>query len=214
MLCTNTACSEGCGKSQKIIPRNISPQFVFLDAAKCTLEARFRTFVPYNPPMQLRTAASLALVFAALYSNAQQPPAAPAREVRMSHNAQGTFTVKVQPLVPAPAEGLGRFSINKEIHGDLEATTKGEMFSAGDPRQGMAGYVAIEVVTGTLAGKKGSFALQHMATMDAKGPKMTVIVTPGSGTDELKGIAGTFTIHIENGKHSYELEYTLPEQAQ
>jgi hypothetical protein len=132
----------------------------------------------------------------------------------MSHNAQGTFTVKVQPLVPAPAEGLGRFSINKEIHGDLEATTKGEMFSAGDPRQGMAGYVAIEVVTGTLAGKKGSFALQHMATMDANGPKMTVIVTPGSGTDELKGIAGTFTIHIENGKHSYELEYTLPEQAQ
>ena len=132
----------------------------------------------------------------------------------MSHNAQGTFTVKVQPLVPAPAEGLGRFSINKEIHGDLEATTKGEMFSAGDPRQGMAVYVAIEVVTGTLAGKKGSFALQHMATMDANGPKMTVIVTPGSGTDELKGIAGTFTIHIENGKHSYELEYTLPEQAQ
>jgi hypothetical protein len=71
--------------------------------------------------------------------------------------------------------------------------------------------VAIEMVTGTLAGKKGSFALQHSATMDANGPKMTVIVVPGSGTEELKGIAGTFTIRIEGGQHFYDLDYTLPE---
>ena len=76
----------------------------------------------------------------------------------MSHHAHGTFTVKVQPLSPAPAEGLSRFSIDKQISGDLEATTKGEMFSGGDPKQGAAGYVAIEVVSGTLAGKRGSFA--------------------------------------------------------
>ena len=129
----------------------------------------------------------------------------------MTHHAHGTFTVKIQPLTPAPAEGLGRFSIDKEIHGDLEATTKGEMFTGGDPKTGVAGYVAIEVVTGVLMGKKGSFALQHSATMDQNGPKMTVIVVPGSGTGELKGIAGTFTIHIEGGKHSYDLDYTLPE---
>lgn len=128
----------------------------------------------------------------------------------MSHHAKGAFTVKLQPQMPAPAEGLARYSIDKEIHGDLEATTKGEMFSAGDPRQGAAGYVAIEVVTGTLDGKHGSFALAHLATMDANGQKMTVVVVPGSGTGELKGIAGTFAIHIEKGEHSYELEYTLP----
>jgi len=129
----------------------------------------------------------------------------------VAHNAAGTFTVKVAPLTPAPVEGLGRFSIDKEIHGDLEATTKGEMFSGGDPKAGAAGYVAIEVVTGTLAGKHGSFALQHFATMDKSGPKMEVIVVPGSGTAELKGIAGRFTIRIEGGKHFYDLEYTLPE---
>ena len=127
------------------------------------------------------------------------------------HHAHGTFTVKLAPLTPAPAEGLGRFSIDKQIHGDLEATTKGEMFSGGDPKSGVAGYVAIEVVTGTLAGKHGSFALQHSATMDASGPKMTVIVTPGSGTGDLKGIAGTFTIRIEGGQHFYDFDYTLPE---
>jgi hypothetical protein len=64
-------------------------------------------------------------------------------------------------------------------------------------------------VTGTLNGKQGSFAFQHFATMDASGPKMQVIVVPGSGTEELKGITGTFTIKIENGKHLYELDYEL-----
>lgn len=128
----------------------------------------------------------------------------------MTSHARGTFTVEVLPLSPAPAEGLTRYSINKTIHGDLEATTQGEMFSGGDPKQGVAGYVAIEVVTGTLQGKHGSFALQHLATMDSNGAKMTVVVVPGSGTGELKGISGTFTIKIADGVHSYELDYRLP----
>jgi hypothetical protein len=85
------------------------------------------------------------------------------------------------------------------------------MFSAGDPKSGVAGYVAIEVVTGTLAGKHGGFALQHSGTMDQGGRKLSVIVVPGSGTGELKGISGTFDIQIANGQHSYDLEYKLPE---
>jgi hypothetical protein len=129
----------------------------------------------------------------------------------MTNHAKGTFTVDVRPLTPAPAEGLGRFSINKQIHGDLEATSKGEMFSGGDPKQGVAGYVAIEVVTGVLDGKSGTFALQHSGTMDQSGPRMSVIVVPGSGTGELKNITGTFEIRNANGQHSYELSYSLTE---
>ena len=127
------------------------------------------------------------------------------------HHARGTFTVDVRPLTPAAAEGVSRYSIDKQIHGDLEATTKGEMLGGGDPKQGAAGYVAMEMVTGVLSGKHGSFALQHSGTMDQTGPKMTVTVVPGSGTGELKGIAGTFIIHIEKGQHSYDFDYTLPE---
>jgi hypothetical protein len=133
-----------------------------------------------------------------------------AKEISVQQ-AHGTFTVDVRPLTPVPAEGLSRYSINKQIHGDLEATTVGEMFSGGNPRQGVAGYVAIEVVTGTLAGIHGSFALQHFATMDASGSKMQVIIVPGSGSGGLKGIAGSFTIRIEGGQHFYDLDYTLPE---
>jgi hypothetical protein len=126
------------------------------------------------------------------------------------HNAHGTFSVDLHPLSPAPAEGLGRFSVNKTIHGDLEATSIGEMFTGGDPKKGVAGYVAIEFVTGSLGGKSGSFALQHFATMDGRGPNMQVIVVPGSGTGELAGIEGTFTIRIENREHFYDFEYALP----
>jgi hypothetical protein len=132
------------------------------------------------------------------------------KDLPMTTHAHGSFTVAIAPLTPAPAAGLTRYSINKEIHGDLEATTQGEMFSGGDPKRGYAGYVAIEVVTGTLQGKHGSFALQHLGIMDDKGPRMTVEVVPGSGTGELEGISGTFTITIADGKHSYDLDYSLP----
>jgi hypothetical protein len=149
------------------------------------------------------------VVFAAL---ALAPAAfAQQKETPILHHAHGTFTITMKPLTPAPAEGLARFSIDKVIHGDLEATTKGEMFSAGDFKAGAAGYVAIEVVTGTLAGRHGSFALQQMGTMDKNGPKLTAIVVPGSGTGALKGIEGILTIDPSNGQHSYDLEYTLPE---
>lgn len=128
----------------------------------------------------------------------------------MKQHAHGSFEVKVQPQSPAPAEGLVRFSIEKQIHGDLEAVSHGEMLSGGDPKKGEAGYVAIERVTGTLQGRQGSFALQHSATMDRSGMTLRVTVVPGSGTEQLQGIAGSFTIAVANGQHSYDFDYTLP----
>ena len=130
----------------------------------------------------------------------------------MQH-AHGTFTVKLAPLTPGPGEGLSRYSLEKEIHGDLEGTSHGEMIGGGDVKSGAAGYVAMERISGTPAGKRGSFALQHSSTMDQNGPTMNIVVVPGSGTDELKGIRGSFTIRIEGGQHYYEFDYTLPDQA-
>ena len=151
-----------------------------------------------------------------LFALALLSPLAPAQQketlvTSLSHHAHGTFTVDLQPVAPAPAEGLSRFSISKQIHGDLEATSKGEMLSGGDFKSGAAGYVAIELITGALNGKHGSFALQHSATMDQSGQKMTILVVPGSGTGDFKGIAGTFIIHIDKGQHSYDMDYTLPD---
>jgi hypothetical protein len=131
----------------------------------------------------------------------------------MALHAKGTFDVKVAPVAEDKAEGstLGRYSLDKQYHGDLEATSKGEMLTAGTDVKGSAGYVAIERVTGTLGGRKGSFVLQHTGTMNRGTPTLTVSVVPDSGTDELAGLTGTLTIIIADGKHSYDFEYSLPE---
>jgi len=121
--------------------------------------------------------------------------------------------VKTVPMAADDATAgatIGRFSLDKQYHGDLEATAKGEMLASGNPASGAAGYVAMEHVTGTLQGRKGSFALQQSGTMNAGKVEMKVEIVPGSGAGELEGIAGTLTITIAAGKHSYALEYTLP----
>jgi len=104
---------------------------------------------------------------------------------------------------------LGRMSIDKQFHDDLEASSKGEMLSAMSGTPGSAGYVAIEKVSGTLHGRSGSFVLQHSATMTRGTPALNIIVVPDSGTGELAGLSGTMTIIIADGKHSYTFDYTL-----
>lgn len=130
----------------------------------------------------------------------------------MSTHATGTFQVKLTPIPlddKAADPTLGRMSIDKQFHGDLEATSKGEMLSAGTSVKGSAGYVAIERVTGTLAGRSGAFALQHTGIMTRGAPQLTITVVPDSGTGELAGLAGKMSIQIADGKHSYDFEYTL-----
>lgn len=141
------------------------------------------------------------------------PPALiQAQEPAMTHHAQGTFDVKVAPIGSEPEwGGFGRLSIDKRFHGDLDGTSRGQMMAEGNPASGFGGYVALERVTATLNGRKGSFVLQHSGTMAGGKAEMVVTVVPGSGTDDLKGLAGVFRILIEGGKHSYAFDYTLPE---
>ena len=131
----------------------------------------------------------------------------------MSMRAAGPFDVKLTLLEPYNKNdpAFGRRSLDKQFHGDLDATSQGEMLSVGSP-QGSGGYVAIERVSGTLHGRKGSFALQHNATMTRGAPHLNIIVVPGTGTGELTGLSGTMKIHIApGGAYSYEFEYSLDE---
>lgn len=126
--------------------------------------------------------------------------------------ATGTFEVKVVPL---PADdgvetgGFGRLSIDKTFSGGLAGTSKGQMVGAFTTVEGSAGYVALERVTGTLNGRKGSFILQHSGTMQKGVSTMIVTVVPDSGTEELTGLAGSMEIIIEGKQHSYVFSYTL-----
>jgi Protein of unknown function (DUF3224) len=127
--------------------------------------------------------------------------------------ANGTFEVKLTPQKPdnkeAESANLGRMSIDKQFHGDLEGTSKGEMLSAMTDVKGSAGYVAIERVTGTLQGRSGTFVLQHNGTMTRGEPQLSVTVVPDSGTGELAGLSGKLTIRIDGKQHFYEFDYEV-----
>ena len=67
-------------------------------------------------------------------------------------------------------------------------------------------------LTGTLHGKKGSFALQHTGIMDRGKPSLTITVVPDSATGELTGLTGKMDIIIAGGKHSYVFDYAMSKQ--
>lgn len=129
-----------------------------------------------------------------------------------THLARGFFEVSLNPQQlsdVAENTGIGRMSVDKTFHGDLEATSRGEMLAYRSSKPDSAGYVAMEVVTGMLQGRRGSFALQHSATMTRGESVQSITVVPGSGTHALTGIAGRMTVAVADGEHAYSFEYTL-----
>ncbi len=141
-------------------------------------------------------------------------PAQSRKEKTMTTHATGTFEVKITTQAPedkADGVSLERFLNEKQFRGDIEASSRADMLTAGTEVKGSAGYVAMERVTGTLHGRTGSFVLQHSGIMNRGVPQLSVTVVPDSGTGQLVGLAGKMAIDIRDGKHFYDFEYTLPE---
>ena len=132
--------------------------------------------------------------------------------------AVGTFDVKLAPVGnDSTPEGpnLARMSIDKTFQGDLDGVSKGEMITAaGLAVKESAAYSAVERITGTLHGKKGSFALQHTGIMDRGKPSLTITVVPDSANGELTGLTGKMEIIIEGKEHKYVFEYSMPKESQ
>lgn len=170
---------------------------------------------------RLAAACLVPLMLAAIAAQAQITPTSPkssasAKEKAvMFLHATGPFEVKLDPQAPEEKSGgtaIGRMLLDKQFHGDLEATSKGTMLAAGTgAKNSSGGYVALEIVTGSLKGRTGTFVLQHSATMNRGVPQLSVTVVPDSGTGQLTGLTGTMNINIADGKHSYDFNYTLPD---
>jgi hypothetical protein len=129
----------------------------------------------------------------------------------MTQHASGTFEVHLTPDGEAGEPSLGRLAIDKVFTGDLIGRSQGQMLAAGTAVEGSAGYLALERVTGTLHGRSGSFVLQHSGLMNRGAPQLTISVVPDSGTGELEGLAGEMKIDVAEGRHAYELAFTLRE---
>ena len=122
--------------------------------------------------------------------------------------AKGEFEVSLAPQDDGDFSA-GRMTLDKTYHGDLEASSKGQMLSHRSAVDGSAGYVALETVTGTLAGHKGTFVLLHRGVMQGEEHELLITVSPDSGTGELKDLKGQLTIRMEDGKHYYDFDYEL-----
>jgi len=108
--------------------------------------------------------------------------------------ANATITVSTYEPVPyeEPAEGpvLSRIHVEESFSGDIEADGVVEFLQASRP-DGTASFVGIERVTGTIAGRSGSFLLQDSGTVAGGVVSGDWFVVPGSGTGELAGLRGT-----------------------
>ena len=127
----------------------------------------------------------------------------------MTHQADGRFDIETRSEASF-GEGIGRFSLVKTFHGELEGSGAGEMLAIRTETPGSAGYVLMERITGRLGGKAGSFVLQHCGIMNRGQPELSVTIVPDSGTGELVGLSGEMSIDAAAG-HRYVLRYSLPE---
>ena len=152
------------------------------------------------------------LVLTALFSLSATPLQPPTHQESVMPatqlDAQGTFDIKLTPTGHAPDDSLQSLSLTKTYHGDLEATSKGEMLASGGPPSTNGGFVAMERITGKLAGRSGSFSAMQLGSMSTGSvPQMTMQIVPGSGTRDLSGLYGTMTIAVPAGQHTYTVHY-------
>ena len=153
---------------------------------------------------------ALSLAAPIFTSTETAPPAR--REIPVTQQANGAFDVKMTPQKDEGAGDatIGRMTIVKQYHGDLEGLAAGQMLAARGEVKESAAYVAVERVRGTLKGRSGTFALHHRGVMTRGAQELLITVVPDSGTGDLTGITGTMTIDIKDGKHFYGFAYTLP----
>lgn len=108
--------------------------------------------------------------------------------------ANATITVSTYEPVPyeQPDEGptLSRIHVTETFVGDIQGDGVVEFLQAAQP-DGTASFVGIERVTGTIAGRSGSFLLQDAGTVKAGVVSGEWFVVPGSGTGALTGLRGT-----------------------
>jgi hypothetical protein len=84
---------------------------------------------------------------------------------------------------------LTRASVTKSYQGDITGEGKLEylMMYRDD---GSASIIGLERVVGSVGDRSGSFVLQHSGTFKGGVATVTLLVVPGSGTGDLRGLRG------------------------
>ena len=131
----------------------------------------------------------------------------------MKASANARFAIKSWDENPY-SEGpdlpkLTRAAVARTFTGDIvgDAHVEYLMLYRSD---GSATFIGFERIVGAVAGKAGSFVLQHTGTFENGVAKGSYVVVPGSGTGELRGLRGEGTSAVGHGlEHPLSLTYEL-----
>lgn len=106
-------------------------------------------------------------------------------------------------------EGPDVTIVRKRFSGAVDGTSVARLLTAGG--DGGRGYVASEVVTATIEGRAGTFALQHggIGRDDGEVVFQFGMVVPGTGTGDLAGVEGTARFEHTDAHARVTLDLTL-----
>ncbi len=105
---------------------------------------------------------------------------------------------------------LTRASVTQRFDGDIEGDGAVEWLMV-YRTDGTAHFVGLQRIRGAVGDRRGAFVLETSGDFDGKTATWTASVVPGSGTEELTGLAGTGSFGAPHGpKAEFELSYTLP----
>lgn len=105
---------------------------------------------------------------------------------------------------------LTRAAVQKTFSRDLSGEGSLEYLMAYSDET-YACFVGMERITGQLGGRAGRFVLQHVGTFEGGISKGSLLVVPGSATDELEGLTGEGTFSLGHAEiFHFELRYALP----
>lgn len=112
--------------------------------------------------------------------------------------------------------GLAHASVTNTFSGGIQASGTTCEYTIAYVTESTGSFTGMEVLTGSLDGRDGTFALDERGSFEADGTLRCVFdVVPGSGTGDLTGLRGTGSFATKTGQQSvpYTFDYDLGQHA-
>jgi len=108
--------------------------------------------------------------------------------------------------------GLAHASVTNTFSGGIQAADTTCEYTIAYVTETTGSFTGMEVLTGDIDGRQGSFAIDERGSFEADGTLRCVFeVVPGSGTGDLTGLRGTGSFTTRQGEQSvpYTFDYDL-----
>ncbi|MFJ6779192.1 DUF3224 domain-containing protein [Streptomyces yangpuensis] len=127
----------------------------------------------------------------------------------------GRFTFADWEETPVGPQGatprLAHARVTNAFTGGVEAAGTSCAYTIAYNGENTGSYSGMELLAGSVDGRKGSFVLEERGTFDAGGTVCRFEVVPGSGTGDLVGLTGSggFTYRHGDTSVAYGFTYAL-----